>query len=341
MAVASEFPASEAEHRRVLGGEGPRNGTDEEQRPVAKASEVVACTTLCLWEPDADLMIRRAMGQERARRSEYAAEARKDGFNERYEESGTSTEIRAFEEMFATELRAARDTMEQVMAQETANADTPTLVSWWLEQLRELHSLVSGADHFLPTQLRQKFMTRLTEHETKLREERERLTPKKKFGFKNRSKVGKSTAADTAPESPAPASAASAGLRSTALPTGGAAQLAKADTFQAPAGCQGFRDQAGVTLIRAAGESMASGFALEDLSGCEVRLLSASTALWVRGLKKCTVFATPVKGVIYVTNCEDCTLYLGSRQLRIHTSQRVDFYVHVSSNGGGSKSEYS
>ena len=35
-------------------------------------------TTLCLWEPDPELMIRRAQGQERARKSEYAAEARKE-----------------------------------------------------------------------------------------------------------------------------------------------------------------------------------------------------------------------------------------------------------------------
>ena len=43
------------------------------------------------------------------------------------------------------------------------------------------------------------------------------------------------------------------------------------------------------------------------------------------------MFALPVKGSIYVTQCEGCTLYLGSRQLRMHTSTNVDFYVHTSS----------
>ena len=76
---------------------------------------------------------------------------------------------------------------------------------------------------------------------------------------------------------------------------------------------------------------MAGDFALEDLNDCEVRLLSQSSALWIRGLKRCTLFALPVKGSIYVTACEDCTLYLGSRQLRMHTSTRCDFYVHTSS----------
>jgi hypothetical protein len=71
--------------------------------------------------------------------------------------------------------------------------------------------------------------------------------------------------------------------------------------------------------------------ALEQLVGCEVRLLTTSTALWIRGLKQCTVFAVPVGGSIYVTECEECTLYLGSRQLRMHTSTKVAFYIHTSS----------
>ena len=36
-------------------------------------------------------------------------------------------------------------------------------------------------------------------------------------------------------------------------------------------------------------------------------------------------------GSIYVTQCTNCTFYVGSRQLRIHTSRDVDFYVHANS----------
>ena len=54
-------------------------------------------------------------------------------------------------------------------------------------------------------------------------------------------------------------------------------------------------------------------------------------SLWIRGLKGCTVFAVPVGGSIYVTECDDCVLHLGSRQLRMHTSRKVDFYVHANS----------
>ena len=275
-------------------------------------------------------MIRKAQGWERARKSEYAAEARKGQALEAASETGVSEQIREFEEFFALELRAVRDTMEQVMALEASNAETPKLFDWWHEQLTELHNVVSGAASFLPTQLRQRFGKSIADSEARLREERERLTPKKKFGFKNRSKVGgKAAQAAQAAQAAAPAADKPIG---GAVPTGdGVGSLTKVDTFQAPAGCQGFRSQSGVTLIRPASESMAGDFALEDLNDCEVRLLSQSSALWIRGLKRCTLFALPVKGSIYVTACEDCTLYLGSRQLRMHTSTRCDFYVHTSS----------
>eukprot|EP00325_Prymnesiales_sp_UTEX-LB-985_P004111 CAMPEP_0174705092 /NCGR_PEP_ID=MMETSP1094-20130205/8433_1 /TAXON_ID=156173 /ORGANISM="Chrysochromulina brevifilum, Strain UTEX LB 985" /LENGTH=385 /DNA_ID=CAMNT_0015903213 /DNA_START=47 /DNA_END=1204 /DNA_ORIENTATION=- len=286
------------------------------------------CTTLCLWEPDAHLMIRKAKGQERARKSEYAAEARKGAFVEAASESGVSEEIRAFEEHFAIELRAARDTMEQVMALSSADGETPKLFDWWLEQLTELHTLVSSATSFLPTQLRQRFGNQIADHEAKLKAERERLTPKKKFAFKKRDKVAAKTTSAPEAAPPPPTASEAANL----VPTGGGvAHVPKADTFQAPAGCQGFRDRVGATLIRPAGEEAAGDFALEELTDCEVRLLSSSAVLWIRNLSNCRIFALPVARSIYVTACEGCTLYLGSRQLRIHTSSRTDFYVHTTS----------
>ena len=325
--AAGTFEASNQEAERWHGAppanEVPAAAHAEQER--GKTEVAAACTTLCLWEPDAALMIRKAMGQERARKSEYAAEARKGGFAEAASESGASAEIRQFEEFFAVELRAVRDTMEQVMALQAATADTPKLFDWWHEQLRELQHLVSGASNFLPTQLREKFGRQIAEYEAKLKAERERLTPKKKFGFKNRSKVGKgATEAKTADGGPTIAASFAAHDQTVAV-------AAKVDTFQAPAGCHGFRDQQGATLHRPAGEGIASDFALENLEGCDVRLLSPTTVLWIRGLRRCTVFAVPVKGSIYVTACEDCTIVVGSRQLRIHTSSRVDFYVHASS----------
>jgi hypothetical protein len=201
-------------------------------------------------------MIRRAQGQERARKSEYAAEARKGAFTEQAIETGSSIAIREFESNFAVELRAAQETMTQVEDVEVADAETPNLLDWWQTQLKELHNTVSGAASYLPTATREKLVGPIVSQEALLREQRDRLAPKKKFGFKNRSKVG--TSKTTAP--------ADAAVTPAAPPA--AAPLPKADTFQAPAGCQGFRGHSGQTLIRDAGEGSASDFALEQLVGC-------------------------------------------------------------------------
>ena len=108
------------------------------------------------------------------------------------------------------------------------------------------------------------------------------------------------------------------------------------DSFAAGvADCVGFRKQRGATLVRAADGTMHGGdivpaaaggaagasagagdFALEELEGCEVRLLCGSTALWIRRLRGCTVVALPLPGSVYVSECADCTFVFGSRQVR-------------------------
>ena len=136
---------------------------------AAQKVEPPSCTTLCLWEPDPELMIRRAKGQERARKSEYAAEERKGAYNT---EATSSEEIRAFEEHFALEIRAARDTMQELVDTEAADAGTPAKLQWALDQHTELHSLISGTVHFLPFSTREKFVKQVQLEEAKLKEQR-------------------------------------------------------------------------------------------------------------------------------------------------------------------------
>lgn len=283
-------------------------------------------TKLCLYEPDPELMIRRAQGQERARKSEYAAEERKAEYAGQAAEGGVSAAITEFELFFAVELRAVQETMSQVVALGSADDEgAPGLVDWWREQNAMLHGHVSGASDFLPLSVREKAVRRIHEQERWLHEQRERLGFRKVFRFKDRSRVlpkGQfykgivegGDAADTA-------AAAAAWL----------ASVKRADTFAAAAGADGFRQRTGETLVRPAGQPVDGDFALESLEGCEVRLLSSSRVLWIRGLQNCTVFAVPTRGAVYVSECTGCTLYLGARQLRMHTSKACDFYIHTAS----------
>ena len=176
-----------------------------------------------------------------------------------------SEQIREFEEYFAVEFRAVRDTMEQSEALEPGSAEAASIFDWWQEQLVTLQELVSGASAFLPTQLRQSFGKKLDDSAARLKQERDRLTPKKKFGFKNRKKVVATPVATPVAEEAAGAKDEAAG---GAVPTGGGVAHSQkmTDSFQAPAGCQGFRGQSGATLIRPAGEGLAHASTLMSCS---------------------------------------------------------------------------
>ena len=279
-------------------------------------------TKLCLYEPDPELMIRRAEGQERARRSEYAAEERKQ--QAKLAEDGIADAIAEFEMFFAVELRAVQETMSQVLVLGSSEDDGASdLVDWWCEQNKMLHGHIAAASDFLPVSIREKSVRRIHEHERWLQEQRERLGFRKVFRFKNRSHIISNSQFHKLVQGASADSAAAA--------TAWLAHAKRKDTFQAPAGAQGFRQRVNETLIRPMGEPIDGDFALESLENCEVRLLSSSRVLWIRGLKGCSVFAVPTRGSVYVTECTECTIYLGARQLRMHTSKAVDFYIHTAS----------
>lgn len=52
-------------------------------------------------------------------------------------------------------------------------------------------------------------------------------------------------------------------------------------------------------------------------------------ALHIDNLKGCTVFTGPIAGSVLMEGCTDCTFVFASRQIRLHTSHRCDFYLHV------------
>merc|ERR1719258_97784 len=118
-------------------------------------------------------------------KSEYAADARRGARAE--DEAHRIAELAAFEEHFAVELRAVQETQMEVTTHASAlDEATRIKLDWWHEQLQMLHKAVVGAAHFLPTSMREKYGKVLAEQEARRRDQRERLAPKKKFGFKSR-----------------------------------------------------------------------------------------------------------------------------------------------------------
>ena len=105
------------------------------------------------------------------------------------------SELVQFRTRFDAELRDASETLQAA----PDGADALAALAECAKQVEALHGSISAAAHFLPLATREACSKATQELEARLRSERERLAPKKKFGFKNRAKLA---AAPMAPPPP-------------------------------------------------------------------------------------------------------------------------------------------
>lgn len=68
---------------------------------------------------------------------------------------------------------------------------------------------------------------------------------------------------------------------------------------------------------------------LSDLTDSEIRVGESPSTLHLVKLSRCTVIAPPVRTSVFVDNCEDVTLVVACQQLRMHGSNALDVYMHV------------
>ena len=70
---------------------------------------------------------------------------------------------------------------------------------------------------------------------------------------------------------------------------------------------------------------------LRSLTNCKVVLLSVFGAVRLQSLTNCDVYLGPVRGSVYVEACVSVNVFVACRQLRVHDSEDVTFFVHVAS----------
>ncbi|KAF9437520.1 hypothetical protein BGZ76_000394 [Entomortierella beljakovae] len=77
----------------------------------------------------------------------------------------------------------------------------------------------------------------------------------------------------------------------------------------------------------------AKDVALTNLSDCTINLVHDIPlgAIHIKNLKNCTLVIPPVSGSILLHDCEGCTLIGACHQSRMHTSNNMDIYLHVTS----------
>lgn len=73
--------------------------------------------------------------------------------------------------------------------------------------------------------------------------------------------------------------------------------------------------------------------ALRNLKNCTIGLRGVMGTLHLTNLDSCIVLTGPVTSSVFIEKCTNCTVVAACQQLRMHTSNKCDIYLHVTSKG--------
>jgi hypothetical protein len=69
--------------------------------------------------------------------------------------------------------------------------------------------------------------------------------------------------------------------------------------------------------------------AIENLEHCEIFLKGIPSSLQIKNLHGCIIIVGPCSKSVEIDECHQCEFALACQQLRVHTSDECDFYVHI------------
>lgn len=173
-------------------------------------------------------------------------------------------------------------------------------------RLHKLQKFFAESTMFLPSYDVRQAQASLNSIQSRLQDNRDELLPKKKFSFKSKKKT-----VDQPIEKE---------ISSTVH-----------DRVTVTLADCNFVDEVGKTLTKSDNEINQKDVALRNLTDCTVKLYGSASAIHMNKLQNCQVFAGPVGGSVFITDCNNCVFLLPCHQLRIHSTFGSQFYVHVTS----------
>ncbi|XP_077594711.1 tubulin-specific chaperone C [Stigmatopora nigra] len=179
-------------------------------------------------------------------------------------------------------------------------------------KMMHLQKFLNDSMMFLTPHDRRKAQVTIQKLQTCLSETREQVLPKKKFGFRGRTKASPATVEESTVSPPADR---------------GTSQV---DGSPAVAQC-GFSNMRDAVLVKTAEEIHKEDVLLSHLSNCKVRLYGSPSTLHLKHIDGCEILCGPVATSVFVDYCEKSTLVLACQQLRTHNTQDTRVYLHVTS----------
>ena len=259
-------------------------------------------------------------------RLEKRQEARLTELEKRRNEAAATSDEResvaAFNEQFSSEKDKITKLFEHIT--EVGLTERNHIVDKFDEitgKMLQLQKYVSDSAMFLPSYELRQFQVLLQRLQKEIDEKRDELLPKKKFAFRSKSKLAQTYQSQNHPDVEK--------SRNNELPVqkytnrlenSSNAVLEQEDQY-------GFHNKSDCDLNMF--DCKNSDVKLSKLTNCTVKIFGTPSALHVDNLLNCVVMCAPISRAAFVNDCNSCVFVLACQQLRIHSTYKTEFYIHV------------
>ncbi|KAL3265611.1 hypothetical protein HHI36_009815 [Cryptolaemus montrouzieri] len=193
-----------------------------------------------------------------------------------------------------------------------SKTDLPNHFNDIFKDLLILQKYVAASNIFLRSYDIKRCNEALNTLTNRAKELEDELLPKKKFGFKNKSKL-----------------ATENNMNDKGIDQPDFSQHAKKTSFDDES--NGFSGKSNEVLCLKENEVFKKDVTIHHMTNCTVRIFGTPSTLHLNALNNCTILSGPVSTSIFASNCENCILVIACQQLRLHSSKDVKIYLHVTS----------
>lgn len=238
---------------------------------------------------------------------------------QRHKDSAETEHRDYFDQSFETKTREIKNNLNNL--QESGDkSDLGQAFNQIVHSIQQLQSYVSNSTLFLTEYKIKTCQSEINELHVRCEELKQKLVPKKKFGFKSKK---------TTP----PIGTAASALTSIPvdIPPREVAAAGTTGRKEFEATVSGLKNK----VIRIDDPSIVNGkdLTFRDLENCWVEIVGAPGSLQMVRLRNCIVLTGPVARSIYVDMCMGNGFAFACQQMRLHSSWDCDIYLHVTCRG--------
>ena len=188
-----------------------------------------------------------------------------------------------------------------------------------MQNLKKTQKLLTDSVMFLPDFEVKNAQATLQKLQTDVNLKHDELLPRKKFGFKTRTKnVPQTTETDEAVKKG----------KNEANDNKEQIEAEKSKTYIDDKD-SGFDNKSDCELSMSSDDCKQKDIKLSNLQNCTVKIYGGPSALHINNLKNCQIFSGPIRTASFVSDCTNCHFSLACQQVRIHTTKDSIFNIHV------------